>query len=113
LVLVAAAEAQQQAPQITPEVLAIAGTQQWLKVMDTDDYEKAWTYASEYLKNGVSKEDFKQRLQPIKGPLGRMKKRVLDASKYTTRLRDAPEGEWVVIKFKTVFENKAEAVETF
>ena len=41
-----------------------------------------------------------------------MKTRVLDAAQYTTRLPGSPEGEYVVIKFKTGFENKGYAVET-
>jgi len=125
LVLFAAEESQQNVPQatpeaesqqnvlpVTPEALAIAGAVQWLKVIDDDNYDKGWMYASEYLKNVVPKDSFKQTLQGVRSPLGSMKKRVFDAAQYTTSLPGSPDGEYVVIKFKTGFENKTYAMET-
>ena len=95
-----------------PEALAVAGAEQWLKVIDADNYDKGWMYASEYLKNAVPKDSFKQTLQGVRSPLGSMKKRVLDAAQYTTSLPGSPDGEYVVMKYKTEFANKADAVET-
>ena len=103
---------QQNAPQVTPEALAVASTEQWLKVIDADNYDKGWMFASEYLKNAVPKDSFKQSLQGVRSPLGSMKKRVLAASQYTTSLPGSPDGEYVVMKYKTEFANKANAVET-
>ena len=112
LVLFAAEESPQNVLPVTPETLAIAGAVQWLKVIDADNYDKGWTYASEYLKNAVTKDSFKQSLQGVRSPLGGMKTRVLDKTQYTTSLPGSPDGEYVVMKFKTGFENKADAVET-
>ena len=100
------------APQVTPEALAIAGTEQWLKIIDADNYDKGWIYASEYLKNAVPKDSFRQTLQGVRSPLGSMKNRVLAASEYTTSLPGSPDGEYVVMKYKTEFAKKANAVET-
>lgn len=112
LVLFAAEESQKNVLQVTPEALAVASTEQWLKVIDADNYDKGWMYASEYFKNAVSKDSFKETLQGVRSPLGSMKTRVLDAAQYTTSLPGSPDGEWVVMKFKTGFANKAYAVET-
>jgi predicted oxidoreductase (fatty acid repression mutant protein) len=101
-------KSQQNVPQVTPEALAIASTEQWLKVIDADNYDKGWMYAAESLKNAVPKDSFKQTLQKVRSPLGSMKKRVFAASQYTT----PPDGEYVVMKYKTEFANKADAVET-
>jgi len=38
--------------------------------------------------------------------------RELGSAKYSTTLPGAPDGEWVVLKLNTTFENKAVAVET-
>ena len=95
-----------------PTELAVASAEQWLKIIDADNYDKGWRHASEYLKKAVSKDSFKQTLRGVRSPLGSMKTRVLDAAQYTTRLPGSPEGEYVVIKFKTGFENKGYAVET-
>jgi hypothetical protein len=106
------AESQQNVLPVIPEVLAIASAEQWLKVIDDNNYDKGWVYASEYLKNAVDKEAFKERLQGVRSPLGSMKKRVLAASQFAASLPGAPDGEYVVMKYKTEFSNKANAVET-
>ena len=75
-----AAEDLKQNTQGKPEELAVASTEQWLKIIDADNYDKGWIYAAEYLKNAVSKDSFKQSLHGVRSPLGRMKKRVFDAA---------------------------------
>jgi hypothetical protein len=107
-----AAEDLKQNTQEKPEELAVASAEQWLKIIDTDNYDKGWVYASEYLKNAVTKDFFKQSLQGVRSPLGSMKTRVLDSAQYTTSLPGSPDGEYVVMQFKTGFENKEYAVET-
>ena len=107
-----AAEDLKQNTQGKPEELAVASAEQWLKIIDTDNFDKGWVYASEYLKNAVTKDFFKQSLQGVRSPLGSMKNRVLDSAQYTTSLPGSPDGEYVVIQFKTGFENKEYAVET-
>jgi len=110
--LLFAAEKAKQNTQGKPEELAVASTEQWLKIIDADNYDKGWVYASEYLKNAVTKDFFKQSLQGVRSPLGSMKTRVLDSAQYTTSLPESPDGEYVVMQFKTGFENKEYAVET-
>lgn len=110
--LLFAAEDSKQNTQGNPAKLAVASAEQWLKIIDADNYDKGWGHASEYLKNAVSKDSFKQTLQGVRKPLGSMENRSLTSAQYTTRLPGSPDGEYVVIQFKTAFENKAYAVET-
>ena len=112
LFLFAAEESKQNVSQGKPEELAVASAEQWLKIIDADNYDKGWVYASEYLKNAVTKDFFKQSLQGVRSPLGSMKTRVLDSAQYTTSLPGSPDGEYVVMKYKTEFAKKANAVET-
>jgi len=88
--------------------LRLPAQRQWLKIIDADNYDKGWMYASEYLKNAVPKDSFKQTLQGVRSPLGSMKNRVLAASEYTTSLPGSPDGEYVVMKYKTEFAKKSE-----
>jgi hypothetical protein len=112
LVLFAAEEAKQNVSQGKPEEVAVASAQQWLKIIDAGKYAEGWESASEYLKNAVPRDAFIQSLQGVRKPLGKMKNRTLSLAQYTTRLPGAPDGEYVVIQFKTEFENKAAAIET-
>ena len=47
-----------------------------------------------------------------RGPFGDVKSRELQGAKFATSLLGAPDGEYVVIQFKTGFANKADSVET-
>lgn len=110
--LFAAEESKQNVSQSKPEELTVASAEQWLKIIDAGKYAEGWENSSEYLKNAVPKDFFKQSFQGVRSPLGKMKNRTLALEQFTTRLPGAPDGEYVVIQFRTEFENKAYAVET-
>jgi hypothetical protein len=94
------------------EKKAVESAEAWLKLVDQAKYGEAWDSAAEYLKNAVSKEDFGKSLAAVRKPLGKLKSRELKAKQYATSLPGAPDGEYVVIQFKTVFENKKATIET-
>ena len=94
------------------EKKAVEAAEAWLKLVDQAKYGEAWDSAAEYLKNAVSKEDFGKSLAAVRKPLGKLKSRELKAKQYATSLPGAPDGEYVVIQFKTVFENKKATIET-
>ena len=84
----------------------------WLKLVDQGKYGDAWDSAAEYLKDAVSKEDFAKSLAAARKPLGDVKARELKSKQYATSLPGAPDGQYVVIQYKTAFENKKAGVET-
>ena len=95
-----------------PEDAAVASAQNWLKTVDSGKYGQAWDQAAEYFKNAVPKANFEESFRGVRSPLGKAMKRSLESAKYTKTLPGAPDGEYVVIQFKTEFENKRESVET-
>lgn len=60
----------------------------------------------------MSREQWNQSLEAVRKPLGRVIVRALESKTYTTALPGAPDGEYVVLQYKTSFDNKASAVET-
>jgi hypothetical protein len=94
------------------EKKAVESAEAWLKLVDEGKYGDAWDSAAEYLKIAVSREDFAKSLAAARKPLGSVKSRELKSKQYATSLPGAPDGEYVVIQFKTAFENKKSAVET-
>jgi hypothetical protein len=48
----------------------------------------------------------------VRKPVGEVKSRELVGAKFTTTLPGGPEGEYVVIQFKTNFADKPDSVET-
>jgi uncharacterized protein DUF4019 len=110
--LFSVADAKSDNEKIKPEDAAISSAQKWLKIVDSEKYGEAWDKAAAYMKGAVSKENFTSSLQGVRKPLGKVLKRSLLSSTYTSTLPGAPDGEYVIIQFKTEFENKKEAVET-
>ena len=94
------------------EKQAVAAAESWLALADDGKYGESWDTAAEYLKNAVTKDDFVKSLNAARRPLGKLKSREVKSKEYRTSLPGAPDGEYVVIQFKTSMENKKSAIET-
>jgi hypothetical protein len=96
----------------TEEEAAVKSAEAWLALVDQEKYEASWDAAAEGFRNVVSKDSFVKSLKGVRSPLGAMKARELSSKQFLTKLPGAPDGQYVVIQFKTSFANKESAVET-
>ena len=94
------------------EAAAVEAAETWLSLTDGGRYGESWDEASAYLKKVVTKNQFVQSLRGALGPFGRLISREVDSTQYATALPGAPDGEYVVIRFRSSFQNKKEAIET-
>ena len=94
------------------EAAAVAAAKDWLSLVDGEKYAESWDEAAQPFKGAVPKEKWVQTLQAGRKPFGGNMSRELESKHYRTSLPGAPDGEYVVIQFKTSFENKKSAVET-
>ncbi|PKN50750.1 MAG: hypothetical protein CVU55_15615 [Deltaproteobacteria bacterium HGW-Deltaproteobacteria-13] len=94
------------------EKAAVAAAQKWLVLVDTGKYSESWREAAGYFKNAVQQDQWEQSIQAIRPPLGKVISRKLKTKVYKTTLPGAPDGQYVVIQFRTSFQNKKSAVET-
>jgi hypothetical protein len=94
------------------EKAAVAAAEEWLAMVDDGKYVESWKEASQYFKNAVKREQWEQSLQAVRNPLGKLISRKVKSKTYMTSLPGAPDGEYVVIQFKSSFENKKSAIET-
>ena len=102
-----AVEANEQA-----EKKAVETAEAWLALVDAGEIGKSWETAAALFKGAVTREQWEQTVPAVRGPLGKVESRQLAGASFETSLPGAPDGEYVVIQFDTVFENKASAVET-
>jgi hypothetical protein len=100
------------AKQADAEKAALAAAKAWLQLVDEGNYTESWDEASVYFKNAITKEQWEQTIQGVRGPLGETVSRAVKSMQYTTVLPGAPDGEYVVIQFDSSFTNKKAAVET-
>jgi len=84
----------------------------WLALIDGGKYAQSWDAASSKFRATVSKANWEKMLATHRTPLGEVKSRKVKSATFTRELPGAPDGEYVVIQFDTVFANKASAVET-
>ena len=84
----------------------------WLALVDQGEYAKSWESAAEYFRGNVTKDQWGRLLTGARKPLGEVTSRRVKATHYSTSLPGAPDGEYVVVRFETAFENKRSAIET-
>ena len=94
------------------EKQAQAAAESWLALVDQGNYGESWDAAATYLKNAVAREDFVKSMNAARKPLGSLKSREIKSKEYRSSLPGAPDGQYVVIQFKTSLGNKKSAVET-
>jgi hypothetical protein len=94
------------------EEAAIASAKAWLFLVDSGKYEESWDEAAQFFKGAVLKAKWQQTMQAFRKPFGKNISRELKSKSYKTSLPGAPDGEYVVIQFKSSFENKRSAIET-
>ena len=91
---------------------AVEAAKAWLVLIDQGKYAEGWDATASYLKNAVGKDDFAKSLRGVRTPLGKTNSREVKSSQYATHLPGSPDGEYVVIEFKTSMANSKSAVET-
>jgi hypothetical protein len=87
-------------------------TEQWLSLIDSQNYSASWETAASGFRARITSEQWTTAAQGARAPLGAMKSRTLKGATSTTTLPGAPDGQYVVFQFNTTFEQKAAGVET-
>lgn len=90
----------------------IAAANSWLEVVDAQRHDDSWEQACAYFKGVVPRDQWVQQIAGVRGPLGPVLSREVVSAEHTTKLPGAPDGEYVVIQYRTKFQNKATAIET-
>lgn len=94
------------------ERAAVAVAVDWLELIDGGMYAESWEVAAEKFKMDGSRKKWGTTIRLIRDPRGKILTRELQTANYKTRLPGAAQGQYVVVKFDTVFEKKGSSVET-
>ena len=100
------------APNSKKESAALFAAKKWLSLVDKEEYAESWKEANEYFRHTVQPQLWVESLKALREPFGKLISRTVKTKVYKTALPGAPDGEYVVIEFKTSFEHKKTAVET-
>lgn len=90
----------------------IEASKKWLGIVDAGQYEKSWDEAAQLFKEKVPQGQWETSLNQVREPLGKVHSREVLNYQYLTSVPGVPKGDFVVIQFKTSFEEKPDSVET-
>ena len=94
------------------EVQALSAANDWLQHVDKAQYDASWDTAASTFKSSVPKSKWSTMVRSVRNPLGYVVQREVKKAAYHTSLPGAPDGEYLVIQFRTEFANKGGAIET-
>ncbi len=91
---------------------AVMAAENYLILIDTAQYGKSWDISSTFFKSQVPKQTWVKQISAIRPQLGKVINRQISNASYMTELPGAPDGEYVVIQYKSSFDRKHNSVET-
>lgn len=91
---------------------AKAAARAWLAVADREDYIRTWQQAASVLRRSTSQYDWVTLAVDLRSPLGALKQRELQGASYATQLPGLPDGEYVILQYRSDFEHQDDATET-
>jgi len=84
----------------------------WLALTDGGRYDESWGRAASMFRAAVKEEQWRSAMDSVRAPLSAVESRTLRSAEYSRELAGAPDGDYMTIRYATVFAQKAEAVET-
>lgn len=91
---------------------AVTAAKAWLALVDAKEYKRSWQEAAPFFKERVKEQQWTEIITAVRKPFGKMESRKLISAESKTSLPGAPDGEYVLIQFKTSFADKHDSVET-
>lgn len=97
----------------TPDTQAAeTAARTWLALIDGNDFAASWQQAAGQFKAAISQQQWLAALQQARSPLGKLQSRVFASAIPVHSLPGVPDGDYVVIHYRTHFDHRANATET-
>ena len=90
---------------------AVQVAQKWITLVDAGKLSESWDGAATLFKTVISKEAWEEGADKARSPFGVAISRSVSSTETATTLPGAPDGEYVIVRFKTRFAGKQEAEE--
>lgn len=92
---------------------AVKAAQEFLALIDAADYAQSWDVSARFFKQKVAKESWIKEIEILRPKSKTVIERKLRSAEYSKSVPGTgiPEGEYVVIVFDTILNNKQGAIE--
>ena len=94
------------------EPAATKAAENWLALVDGGRYAESWKQAASLFREKVPAGQWEAQVRSARAPLKKVESRKLESAQFTRTLPGVPDGEYVVIRYQTSFENKKSGIET-
>lgn len=91
---------------------AITAAQEWLTLIDRENYAESYQQAGEYFKDQVEEQQWVDMVKQVRGKVGGKTGRTLKRSTVRTEIEKMPEGNYAIIQFDADFKNQQGVTET-
>ena len=98
-------------PTLGDDKETIAATEKWLSLLDDGKLGPAWDVSSKYLKSSVTRKEWIKGITDVRKPFGKLKSRAPEKFARSHSLPGAPDGDYSIIVFESVFANGKKAEE--
>ncbi|MBH5322789.1 helix-turn-helix domain-containing protein [Aurantiacibacter sediminis] len=82
----------------------------FIALVDAGDYQGSWEAAGSFFQSKTTAEQWASLVEPVREPLGAVTSREIASVQRADSLPGAPDGEYEVLQFATVFEGRPQAV---
>jgi hypothetical protein len=84
----------------------------WLALTDRGDALASWSATGKQFQNAISADKWADSLKQVRPPLGALVERTLLSTQFTTSFQGAPDGDYVLLVFRSSFAKKIDSRET-
>ena len=84
----------------------------WLELTDRGDALASWSATGKQFQNAISADKWADSLKQVRPPLGALVERTLLSTQFTTSFQGAPDGDYVLLVFRSSFAKKIDSGET-
>ena len=95
-----------------PVFPAAAAAGAWLETLDAQKWGQSWEGIGKLFRSNLTQAQWAKLAQSVREPLGAVQSRAVLGATKAQSLPGAPDGEYQIVQYRTVFANKASAVET-
>lgn len=83
----------------------------WLALLDAGDYPAAYDATGSFFQEGVTAEEFRNKMEERQTILGALESRTLSSTQRLSTVPDAPPGDYFIFEFDGVYELRPNARE--
>ncbi len=84
----------------------------WLALTDANDAKASWDAAAAEFRGAITLERWTEGLAKLRTPLGVMQQRALHDVAFTRVIPGLPDGDYALLRFRTMFAGKPDAEES-